>query len=178
TVTQGDPGMEPAEAGIHFWEAPDWHLTFHVEGGNIRFSPDGRLFAISDESTVRILESASRREIASIATPNSLSTFIFSPDLKHLATGDDKGAIWICEVPSGHRVAELKQESGIGALDFSPDGKHLAAAGGSGAQIWDWSKGTGVIQFQHEAEVAAVVFSQDGKTLATAAGNTARLWNA
>ena len=177
TVT-GDIGMGPAEAGVHFWEAPDWHLTFHAAGGNIRFSADGRLFAISDESTVRILETVSRREITSIATPNPLSTFIFSPDLKHLATGDDKGAILICEVPSGRRVAELKQESGIGRLDFSPDGKYLVAAGGSAAQIWDWSKGTGVIQFQHEAEVADVVFSQDGKTLATAAGNTERLWDA
>jgi hypothetical protein len=103
---------------------------------------------------------------------------VFSPDLKHLATGDDKGAILICELPSGHRVAELKQENGIGTLDFSRDGKYLASGGGSGAQIWDWGKGTGVFQFQNEAEVAAVVFSPDGKTLATAAGNTARLWDA
>ena len=177
TVT-GDIGMGPAEAGIQFWEAPDWHPTFHAQGGNIRFSPDGRLFAISDEATVRILESASRREIASIATPNPLSTFMFSPDSKHVATGDDKGAILICEAPSGHRVAESKLESGIRALDFSPDGKYLVAAGGSRAQIWDWSKGTDVVQFQHEADVAAVAFNQDGKTLATAAGNAARLWDA
>jgi WD40 repeat protein len=177
TVT-GDIGMGPADTGVHFWEAPDWHLTFHAEGENIRFSPDGHFFAISVKSTLRILETASRREIANIATPNPLSTFIFSPDMKHLATGDDKGAILICELPSGQRVAELKQESGISTLDFSRDGKYLASGAGSSAQIWDLGKGTGLFQFQHEAEVAAVAFSQDGKTLATAAGNTARLWDA
>jgi uncharacterized protein YecT (DUF1311 family) len=98
--------------------------------------------------------------------------------MKHLATGDDKGAILICELPSGQRVAKLKQESGISTLDFSRDGKYLASGAGSNAQIWDLAKGTGLFQFQHEAEVAAVAFSQDGKTLATAAGNTARVWDA
>jgi WD40 repeat protein len=173
-----DIGMGPADTGIDLWEAPDWHLVFHAGGSNARFSPDGRLLAISAESAIRILETASRREISSTTTPNPLSTFIFSPDLKHLATADDKGTVWICEVPSGHRVAELKLQSAIGTLDFSPDGKCLVVASGSVAQVWDWSKGKSMIQFQHEGEVAAVVFSRDGKTLATAAGNAARIWDA
>ncbi len=185
-VTQ-DVAEGPA---VCFWEAPDWHLALHLEGGNVLLSPDGRLFAISAGGTVRVLEMASRREISSIAMPNPLSDFTvmmssgptrrmrFSPDSKHLATADDKGTIWICEVPSGHRVAELKLESAIGTLDFSPDGKYLITASGPAAQIWDWNKGTGVIRFQHEAEIAAVAYSRDGKILATASGNTARLWNA
>jgi len=170
-------GIGEPEEHVDLWEAPDWHLAFHQEGGSILFSQDGHFLGIANKNNLRILGVAHRNQVGSINAQGLIAAFVFSQDSKYVATADDKGGVEIFELPSGRRVATLKHEAAVGSVIFSPDGKYVASISGHTARIWDWIKGTEVSRFPHEAYVAFAAFSPDGTSLATAAGNDAHVWD-
>jgi WD40 repeat protein len=104
------------------------------------FSPDGRLLAAGSNSTIKIWEVGSGRELRAITRAES-------PTMP------------------GH-IATL---GGISSLCFSPDGRLLAAGGGSReVRTWDVSTGRELLTFSVSAINADVIgFSRDGRTLVT-----------
>jgi WD40 repeat protein len=116
-------------------------------------SPDGKTIAsVADDMVCRLWDAGSgtpRHELRGHAEmtphgfPSMLFACAFTPDGRHLATGDKVGHIVVWEVESGKSVATLEAPGlytwdpvqrrhsigGIRSLAFSPDGEALAVGG-------------------------------------------------
>ena len=131
--------------------------------------------------------------------PSMLYACAFSPDGRHLATGDKVGHVVVWELPSGKPVATLEAPvmytwdpvqrrhsiGGIRTLAFSPDG-NLLAAGGIGkignidhlegparVEVFDWRKGERTVEFTSDLPkglVERLAFFPDGERLLAVGG--------
>jgi WD40 repeat protein len=104
------------------------------------FSADGKLLCVEEgkgrinrPATLRIWDAAARREIASIPSGGDFPfrDYCFSPDGKHLAASDYKGAMQLWDIPTGKTI--WRKSFGVDLIlndvRFSPDGTRLAAYG-------------------------------------------------
>ena len=109
---------------------------------NVAFSADAELLASSSGRTVKIWDSATGEELASLKGHNGLVTSVaFSPDGQRLASGSADGAkIW--DSWTGKEPFSLNDHDGVGvsSVAFSPDGQRLAS-GSSRVKIWDAETG-------------------------------------
>ncbi|MRR18007.1 MAG: WD40 repeat domain-containing protein, partial [Deltaproteobacteria bacterium] len=108
----------------------------------------------------------------------SISSIVFSPDGKYLASGgqDNRARIW--DVESGRQVRTSTTGftdafSWILSLAFSPDGSRLAAGGfTSDIMIWDAKTGGDVrtipVGGKYLSDATSVAFSPDGSRIAAA----------
>jgi WD40 repeat protein len=99
-----------------------------------------------------------------------ISSIVFSPDGKLLATGSLDGAVKFWDTSTGVCDRTLTGPSrSIWHLAFSPDGNRLATADIS-RKVLIWDVGSGMViktLSAHIDEVICVEFSPDGKLLAT-----------
>jgi WD40 repeat protein len=156
---------------------------------SIVFSPDGtKLAAIRNDSTVRIWEASSGKELVWIQHDETgglvdirakVNSMAFSPDGKMLATASDDNTARVWEVSTGNELVKIQHEAAVKSVVFSPDGTELATTSSDNtARIWDARSGKELARIQHEAAVKSVVFSLDGTMLATASDdNTSQLWD-
>ena len=112
---------------------------------------------------------------------NGVSSVVFSPDGKTLASGSKDTTIKLWSVDKGECFRTLSGHSiYIWSVAFSPDGKTLTS-GSSDCTIKFWSVDSGeclrtldVLRY-----ASSIVFSPDGKTLASGCGDTTiKLWSA
>ncbi|MGP3911464.1 nSTAND1 domain-containing NTPase [Nonomuraea sp. 10N515B] len=169
-------------------------LTGHTRGvTGLVFSPDGSIIATgSDDETVRLWDTASRRQLgAPITRPKysclSGTKLAFSPDGRTLATAC-LSTVRFYDVATHREVgAPLDQESVVTAFAYNPDGKTIVTGDSKGVvRQWDATThrphGTPIRHPGDESRdatsVKGVTFSRDGKILATAGGDaTIRLWD-
>lgn len=152
------------------------------------FSPDGaRLvtvaanIAVSPDTTVRVWDVASRREIAVQKTTYGVYSAAFSPDGTRIVTAVPDGTARIWEVSSGRELAVLEgHERDVVDAAFSPDGKRLATASkDKTARLWDAGSGREVFVLDHSGTVNSVAFSADGSRLVTGSNDDkARIFDA
>ncbi len=146
-------------------------------------APDGKTVAsVADDMVCRLWDAAGgkllrelrgHREKTPHHFPSMLYVAAFSPDGKHLATGDKVGHVVVWEVATGKEVATVEAPvmytwdpvqrvhsiGGIRSLAFSPDGA-LLAVGGMGkvgnidhlegkarVEVFDWRKGRRTHEF-------------------------------
>src|SRR5205823_1166693 len=105
--------------------------------------------------------------------PSMLYCCVFSPDGRHLATGDRVGHVVVWDAATGRQLAAVEAPTlytwdgvqrnrsigGVRALAFSPDGRHLAVggvgrignvdslAGPSRVEVFEWEQGRRVHEF-------------------------------
>jgi WD40 repeat protein len=167
-----------------------------------------RIASVADDMVAKVWDTTTGKVIHDLKghkerTPNDFPSMLFagafSPDGKHLATGDKTGHVVVWDVESGKQLATLEAPvmytwdpvqrlhsiGGIRSVAFSPDGKHLAV-GGIGkignvdhldgkarVEVFDWAVGKQVAEFpgdKFNGLVEALVWSPSGTWLIGAGG--------
>ena len=198
-----------------WWDAKERKLIRKVEAHKlwirrIALSADGKLLAsVADDMICRLWNAETGEKVRELAghkekTPNNYPSMLyavaFSPDGKHLATGDKTGHVVVWDVATGKQVKTLETPvmytwdprarrhsiGGIRSLAFSPDGKQLAV-GGMGkvgnidhlqgkarVEVFDWKAGKRLHELsdgKRKGLVEQIVYSPDGKWFLTAGGD-------
>jgi WD40 repeat protein len=92
----------------------------------VAFSPDGKMVAsASDDSTVRLWDSATGSALQTLDHWDWVSAVAFSPDGKMIASalGDKTVGLW--DSATGAALQTLEYDAFIGYLSFSRDGRYL-----------------------------------------------------
>ncbi|MVO85233.1 helix-turn-helix domain-containing protein [Streptomyces sp. p1417] len=113
---------------------------------------------------------------------DEVSSVVFSPDGRTLATGGDEGAVRLWNTANGKAYASITAAEGMsGHVAFSPDSKIVASSdAASVVRLWDVASGESRSALTgHTGGIAELEFSPDGRTLATGGGDgKVLLWNA
>jgi WD40 repeat protein len=104
----------------------------------------------------------------------------FSPDGKHLASGEDKAILRVWDVATGREELTLKEHNQpVWCVAYEPEGKRLVSADVSGTvNVWD-GEGQLLTSFQgHTQPINQLAFRPDGKRLATVSlDGTCKVWD-
>lgn len=165
-----------------------WEL---VKGGIPRFSPDGKMLAISYGcGIVVVYDSSSVKEIFRLGDgppASSCTSFVtFSPDGKLLAYGNTYSvSLWdtVAHSKLGEPEMHVSQPDSVDqveAVAFSRDGK-LLAIGDRSKQLVLWNISTKKVLARikgHDEWISALAFSQDGKVLYSGSvDQSVKLWD-
>ena len=110
---------------------------------------------------------------------DGLTSLVFSPDGKYLATGGASGTVHLWDIGTGQSVMKLEGHTYVVyALAISPDGKRLASTSWDGsAKIWDLTLGRELLTIPDQW--TGVAFSPDGKHIFTSGlDGYVRMWDA
>jgi WD40 repeat protein len=157
---------------------------------SIAFSKVGNLLAsASQDSTVKLWNTATGEQYASLENAEPVYSVSFSPKGSTLVSGSSKGSVEFWDVEGKCRLDILKSKalSSIKSLAFSSDGSTLAVGGDTVSdyvdakyvEIWDINEKKIIhVLDGHSDLVYSVAFSPDGQLLASGSkdGNV-KLWN-
>jgi WD40 repeat protein len=164
--------------------------NFSVLGNSITsasFSPNGsEVVTASDDTTVRVWDVRTGRQLVVFDEKNTANDAAFSPDGRDVVVAGTSGTADLWDVASGKLLrsfVEPKQSSAtVKAAMFSPNGKELLTASDDGtARLWDVASGAQleVLREPDGAALSDAAFSPDGSMVVTAsADGTARIWDA
>lgn len=149
----------------------------------VAFSPDGRHLAIpSDDLSIKVWDTTSRRDLASIPNAGEITCVAFHPsDGQRLVTGDKSGAVTIWNATTGKPVWTRREHTSVvRQVAFSPDGQLLASAS-EDKTLKLWSVTTEKLNHnltEHTGWVVTLAFSPDGRRVASGSfDTTVRLWD-
>lgn len=141
-------------------------------------SPDGRLVALQDGSSVRV-ENLSRRRPARVFEGRIFLLSPFSADGRHLVVGSDFNSARVYDTASGRLVRHLQAGSGIYDASLSPDGSRVVTGQIIGTRIWELKSGRIVELSGHTGAVLRASFTLDGsRVLTVSEDNRARVFDA
>lgn len=141
----------------------------------LAFASDGKTFATSDDSAVRLWHTYTGEQIVTLNIPADAAAF--APDGETLAIGEaneDKNiSLW--NLARQEHISTLKgHEYIIYQLAFSPDSTILASGDAGGViRLWELSTGKHLTTFKSAAGyINKLAFAPDGKTLASTNGGS------
>jgi WD40 repeat protein len=176
---------------ILLWEIPSGRLIRRFAGlgswnGDISFSPNGKILAVSDEKSVSLVDPVTGKQLRRLpAHSESLACFAFSPDSRAVATAGGERfrgkdfAIRLWDVASGLERRRFTGHQGrVDQLAFTPDGRWLVSCnddlllvGPTGpestrgaARLWDTA--TGKLCREHPTKDHRITIAGNAATLA------------
>jgi WD40 repeat protein len=133
----------------------------------LAFSPDNRLLATAnDDSTARLFEIATGKEMARFAHDSAVETIAFSPDSRWMATGSLDASARIFETASGSEAAHLTLEGAVRAVVFDPGGRTLATVSENTLHVFEATDGRELVRLSQQNLLTTAVFSPDGLRIA------------
>lgn len=167
----GWPTIAGSGQGMRAIETTNGKVLAFLQSAPLRahsaLSPDGRWLASAYPNMqvgamyfVRLLETATGREVTNVICYGLPPVVTFSPDGSLLAAAPCS-SLYLIDTASGAERARLGSAASVA---FSPDSRWLAA----GSLLIETATGTEVARVEHDGSVGAVAFSPDGRLLATA----------
>ncbi|MCW2685170.1 MAG: repeat-containing protein, partial [Mycobacterium sp.] len=162
---------------------------------SVAFNSRGNLIvsAGSDER-LRVWEANTGRLLAYAETHSQMLSVAFSPDGKHLVSGDKDGIVEVWDVPADLPVGAATinpagppitgHRSAVQSVAFSPtnDGSRIVSGGVDGTvRVWNTQTGQpiGDPLAGHHGQIWAVAFSRDGRRIVSGGfDGTVREWDA
>jgi WD40 repeat protein len=166
--------------------APDWGSCWPP----LRFSSDSRCLAIEGPGVLKLWDTATGAEKATVALSGNRfghCNFEFAPDGRTLAVGSrGANAVKLYDTTTGQERAVL--DGALPPLQFAPDGSSLATATARGVRLWDAATGREKVTLPGApCRPRSLAFAADGRTLAAAtvpsdeadeqAAVTVRVWD-
>lgn len=107
-----------------------------------------------------------------------VTSAVFSPDGRYVASGSDYGTVRVWEVATGKEVARMPHGDGVTSVAFSPDGRYVVSGSNDGtARVWEAATGKEVARMTHKSWVSSVAFSPDGRYVVSGSWDgTAQVW--
>lgn len=174
--------MDATQAGVPAymqWQLPDG-AKFRLGKGSIKdikFGPDGRLFAVATSVGIWLYDTHTGTEIALLnAKPSNVRTIAFSPDGKTLLSGDSKGEVKLWDIPTrqSRETFQVPEKITNAVAAFSVEGIKLANGEHGHIRVWASSSETpqqivtdihANDRFRH---LIVMALSSDGRLLAAA----------
>jgi WD40 repeat protein len=152
-------------------------------GCGLSFSPEEHMLAIGDnEGAVTVWDTEAKvRRLTLSGHRAAVSSVVFLPDAKTLASASRDGSVRLWNLATGQSIAEFQHSDGVQSVAVSKDGKTLVSGGWQNTiHVWDIGSRTQLfVLTNHTAWVSSLAFSPDGKSLVSAsADHTLRLWDA
>ncbi len=146
---------------------------------DIHFSPDGSWIAAGTGNALRIIETATGKELRRWDFNSTVAPVKVSHDGKRVAVGIGEfskgdlyqiGALSLVEVETGKEVFQNASLGSIESLDFSPNGSWLAVGCSNSLRVLEASSGKEITQVRFKGSVRSVSFSPDSQKLAVGGG--------
>ncbi len=153
---------------------------------DLAYSPDGRVLALAGYREVRLIDAATRQQLATLAGhASTVRALVFSRDGRLLAAAGGlparSGEVRIWDVAERKLLHTFRGHSDcIYGVAFSPTGETIATASYDKlVKLWDVATEKEIRTYKdHIDAVYAVAFTPDGKRLISgAADRTVKIWN-
>ena len=162
---------------IRLWDTATWQEIFAIKGDRIvfrsvRFSPDGKQIALSDQHQVKICDASTGSELMTLEGHSLVVEAIaYSPDGSRIASASLDKTVKLWDSTSGQELFTLEGYPGqVYCVAFSPDGARLASGSADGmVKIWDVATGEEISTLEEKGgvEIFSLAYSPNGKLLAS-----------
>jgi WD40 repeat protein len=158
------------------------HTAPWVSFGRLRFSPDGKYLAASqDLDTLAVLSTAGGERVCTLTNGSFNLAHDFAPDGRSIAFTSNQ-EVRLAELPGCAQTVLYAHDPGhsLFTLEFARDGRRLASASDDGTVgLYDVGAGQARRLRGSGLEVYTVAFAPDGRWLASGGADRAvRLWDA